>query len=425
MTISSAADTDSGPAVLLASVVIPTYNRSALLRRTLESLTRQTLAASQFEVIVADDGSSDDTRAVAESFAGALRVRYYFQPDEGFRAGTARNAGARLAAAPVLVFLDTGLLAGPDFVRAHAEAHSGQQSRAVAGYTYGYNRIEPFPGLADLLTGLTAQQAVDRLGEDPRFRDRRHQSLESVDFDAGRLAAPWWIFWSLNISVRAADFHAAGGFDEEFRGWGLEDVELGYRLTTRGVQIVMSRETWAVDVPHGRDVQADAGSVLRNAGRFLERHPEPLPELLWARYAWSPRMNVEEMCREFTRWADDCRDRDVNAELLAAAPRPADAPNGRAPRIAVFGCGGEIPPTWPPSTLADFDRALLSQAASAGKHAEFYGIGLKTPFPDNSFDLVIITSRLHGLWSRWGDVLLAEATRIGGSVRVAFGDEAD
>lgn len=325
--------------------------------------------------------------------------------------------------APVLVFLNAGLLAGPDFIRAHAEAHSGQQSRAVAGYTYGYNRIEPFPGLADLLTGLTARQAVDRLGEDPRFRDRRHQSLEPVDFDAGRLAAPWWIFWSLNISVRTADFHAAGGFDEDFRGWGLEDVELGYRLAARGVLIVMSREAWAVDIPHGRNTQADTESVLRNAGHFLERHPEPVPEMLWARYAWSPRMNVEEMNREFARWIDDSRHCDVTAELLAVAPPPSGS-DGGAPRIAVFGCGAEVPPSWPRSTLVDFDWALLSKAASAGKHTVLHGIGLKTPFPDDSFDLVIITSRLRGLWTRWGDVLLTEAARISRCVRVPFRDEA-
>lgn len=64
MVARSVADTDSGVAIPLVSVVIPTYNRSALLRRTLESLTLQALPAAQFEVIVADDGSSDDTCSV-------------------------------------------------------------------------------------------------------------------------------------------------------------------------------------------------------------------------------------------------------------------------------------------------------------------------------------------------------------------------
>jgi GT2 family glycosyltransferase len=420
---SSSTSSDDGPEAPLASVVIPTYNRSALLRRTLESLTQQTIPAAGFEVVVADDGSSDDTRAVVDSFAGRLRVEYCFQPDEGFRASAARNAGSRLATAPVLAFLDTGVLAGPGWVRAHVAAHAaGGAARAVAGYVWGYNRINPFPGLGDLLTGLTAQQALDKLGADPRFRDRRHQSLEPVDFDAGRLAAPWWIFWSLNISVTRTVFQASGGFDEDFRGWGLEDVELGYRLARQDVAIVASRAAWAVDVPHDRSPQDNAESVLRNAAHFLERHPEPVPEMLWARYAWSPRMNVEEMCRELARWADDSRGHDVAAELAGTVPHWQPAADGTAPRIAVLGCGAAVPASWPPSTLMDFDPVLVDRAAASGRHAVRYGIGLKTPFADKSFDTVIVTSRLRGLWDRWGDILLAEANRIGRGVQVTFRD---
>jgi glycosyltransferase involved in cell wall biosynthesis len=409
----------------VVSVIIPTYNRAALLRRTLDSLTSQSVRAARFEVVVADDGSSDDTRSVVESYGRVLRIRYFYQPDEGFRAGAARNAGARLAAAPVLAFLDTGLLAGPDFIQAHAAAHSGSNApRAVAGYAYGFNRVEPFPWLGDLLDGLTAQQAVDQLGADPRFRDRRDQILEPVNFDTGRLAAPWWIFWSLNISVRATDFHAVGGFDEGFRGWGLEDVELGYRLAARGAQVVVSRQAWAVDVPHDRNMKSESESVLRNARYFLERHPEPVPEMLCARYVWSPRMNFEEMCRELARWAAESRSRDVAAELAMALPRLPAGSGDPEPRIAVFGCGAGVPPSWPPCTLTDFDRELLHQAAAAGNHTTLHGIGLVTPFPDRFFDEVIITSRLEGLWGRWGDVLLAEAARIGRAVHVPFLDEA-
>ena len=73
------------------SVVIPTYNRSALLAKLLRQLAEQRLPATEFEVIVADDGSSDDTKDVVTSFADRLRIRYHFQEDLGFRAAIARN----------------------------------------------------------------------------------------------------------------------------------------------------------------------------------------------------------------------------------------------------------------------------------------------------------------------------------------------
>src|SRR4029079_8351636 len=68
------------------SVVIPTYNRSGQLRRTLTTLTQQSIPPDEFEVIVAYDGSSDDTAAVVKEFADRLRVAYTYQEDLGFRA---------------------------------------------------------------------------------------------------------------------------------------------------------------------------------------------------------------------------------------------------------------------------------------------------------------------------------------------------
>src|SRR3712207_3238298 len=105
------------------SVVIPTYNRSGMLRRTLSELTRQSIPPEEFEVVVADDGSTDDTRAVVDEFADVLRISYHYQEDLGFRAGAARNAGARMSTAPVLVFLDTGALAPARFLENHLRAH--------------------------------------------------------------------------------------------------------------------------------------------------------------------------------------------------------------------------------------------------------------------------------------------------------------
>src|SRR5690242_9309524 len=90
----------------LCSVVVPTYDRMALLRRTLESLARQDLGVDAFEVLVVDDGSTDDTPAVAREYADRLRLRYFQRPDEGFRVAAARNVGITHATGDVCVFVD-------------------------------------------------------------------------------------------------------------------------------------------------------------------------------------------------------------------------------------------------------------------------------------------------------------------------------
>lgn len=416
--------TSSAPVI---SVVIPTYNRSNLLGRTLEALAAQRFPVSEFEVIVADDGSCDDTRDVVRSFENRLRLRYFYQPDEGFRAGTARNEGARRAEAPVLLFLDTGMLAGTSFIAAHHEAHrttGSARGRVILGYAYGYNRFDPYPDLDRVLVGLRPEEAVARLGGDERFRDMRHARFDRVDFDLTRLVAPWWLFWSLNVSVDTESFWAVGGFDEDFRSWGLEDVELGYRLTQHGVPMFVSREAWVVDYPHERSVAAENTSSLQNARLFLDKHLEPIPEMLWARYAWTPRMNFEDACRELVAWTEKAHDRQVSAEIADALREPFAAEHD-PPRVAVFGCGGELPDTLPAgAALVDFDEELLRRAVGDGPHAGIHGIGLQTRCPEGSFDLVVITSRLAGLWDRWGEAVLAEAQRIGRTVRTPFRPDA-
>ena len=104
----------ASPRILRASICIPTRNRAELLRLTLESLDRQTISADRFEVIVGDDGSTDETVAML----GGLRPRYplTWRRATGSGPGAARNAAAGAAENDVLIFLDDDQLASPDLV---------------------------------------------------------------------------------------------------------------------------------------------------------------------------------------------------------------------------------------------------------------------------------------------------------------------
>ncbi|MFC6087707.1 glycosyltransferase [Saccharothrix lopnurensis] len=401
----------NGPRV---AVVVPTYDREALVRATLEALTRQGVPASEFEVVVSDDGSSDGTRGVVEGFADRLRVRYSFQEDLGFRAAAARNAGVGLTTAPVLVFVDAGVVPGPDFLAAHLAVHESDPGRpaAVIGYTFGYRPDEPAPATG---AGPTSPEELVRHHRDaPDFRDARHLAFERFGFDLGRCTVPWQWFWSVNCSVRAEDFHAVGGFDEGFRSWGGEDLELAFRLFRHGVGFAVSRDAWAVEAPHPKDSSSNPESNAANVLLFLRLHPEPVVELLWAWFT-RPRAglvvdhewNVEDEHLLFLDALDRSRSADVDgaADLLPA-------PAGR--KVAVFGCGRDVR-AWPASAvLFDFDPEVVAAAGCGVRHA----IGIRTPLPDDSVDLVVITPRLGELWGRWGDAVLREAHRIGTEVTI-------
>src|SRR5436309_1290993 len=88
----------------LISVVIPTYNRSGLLRRSLGSLAAQTLPRDAYEVVVVDDGSGDATAEVCREFAARCRLRYFRIANSGISA--AKNLGVFASAAPLLLFFD-------------------------------------------------------------------------------------------------------------------------------------------------------------------------------------------------------------------------------------------------------------------------------------------------------------------------------
>lgn len=393
------------------SVVIPTYNRADLLRRTLDSLAEQNFAATDSEVVVSDDGSSDHTAEVVRSYRGLLRMRYHFQEDLGFRAAAARNAGARLATAPVLAFLDTGVLPNTNFLRETLYEHRAR--RAVMGYVHGFHGFTPAPTLDDPRVQLPVHAIHHQLAGDRRFRDSRHYVFSMADFDLSRLVVPWWICWTSNFSVRAQDFWLAGGFDEDFRSWGSEDVELAYRLHRHGVPFTLSRAAWSVELPHHRETAANHESSVHNTELMFRKHPEPMMELCSFLTSYAHDIEAETVCGALLDWRRRSAGRQVTAELAAAVGTPPG-------RVAVFGSGGAVPASWATDgcayTLLDFDGDLL--AGLRGPFTTRQAIGLRSGLPDSDADVVVLTSRLAGLWPQWNGPLLAEAHRVGREVRL-------
>jgi len=398
------------------SVVIPTYNRAERLRYTLHSLAAQSLPAEAFEVVVVDDGSTDGSDEVVDGFRSRIAVQYTrLDRDEadiaanGYCVSRVRNAGLALARGAVIVFVDSGTLPGRHFLAAHRAEHAGSgPPRAVIGYTYGTHKFRPFPGLQDVLRNGSPEDAVTAIGDGPRGLDLRHDVFASGE-DPARLAGAWMLFWTANASLPARVLHAAGGFDEAFRGWGYEDAELGYRLIGHGVRLTASRRAWAVEWPDRPDLTVVQRSAARNLDVFLSRHRQPAIELYASIRARHLLPAFERDHAELQRWCEQARGLDVRPELEIAAV---------SGRVCVLGSGAALPPGWPAATLVDFDAGLLARAPWG--HPTVHAIGLRTGLPDAAFDVVVLTSRLRGLWPRWGETLLAEAGRIGGTVVVAF-----
>jgi glycosyltransferase involved in cell wall biosynthesis len=246
---------------LKASVVIPTYNRADLLRQTISSIVDGSPDTDDYEIIVSDDGSTDGSFDKAfRQFEGRVQLKYVYMPDEGFRVARARNLGASVACGEVLIFCDSGVLALPGFVSAHIELHRDlSRLRYMIGYVYGiYSTDDGLKRLAALLgarLGAASQIAAldaisDAVARDPEWEDPREIAYRYCQNDLQRLIAPWALTWTANVSLLRSTFTAAGGFDENYKSWGAEDMDFGLALHQRGVEIDAGRTARAVHIPH-------------------------------------------------------------------------------------------------------------------------------------------------------------------------------
>jgi len=221
--------------VMLISVIITTYNRPDALRAVLEGLAAQ--QDRGFEIVVADDGSRDDTRALVESVrtTAPLPIQHVWQEDRGFRAGAARNRASEQASGEYLLFLDGDCVPRPDYIAQHRRL-------AEHGWMVAGNRVllsESFTrtALAERLP-LHAWTMAEWRAARQRGDINRTLPLTSLPLGPMRKLAAhrWQRVRTCNLGVWTTDFGRVGGFDESFEGWGFEDSDLAVRLLNAGVR---------------------------------------------------------------------------------------------------------------------------------------------------------------------------------------------
>jgi glycosyltransferase involved in cell wall biosynthesis len=207
------------PPGIHASVVIPTHNRAQLLSRVLESFAQQTADLAAFEVIVVDDGSTDDTESAWRAYADRLDTRYFRIQHAG--SGAAKNAGIGAARGRLIVFAEDDDLADPELVAEHIRVHTEHPAPEVG--VLGYGTWDPALPVTELMYFVT--EVGQFLSS---YRTLRHRDV--LDYHH---------FWSGRVSVKRELLVESGGFDTELAA--LEDVELGYRLSGLGLRIVFNR----------------------------------------------------------------------------------------------------------------------------------------------------------------------------------------
>jgi GT2 family glycosyltransferase/peptidoglycan/xylan/chitin deacetylase (PgdA/CDA1 family) len=211
------------------SVVIPTWQRSTLLRGTLESLGEQEL--QDFEVVVVCDGDDAPTRSFADAYRPPFPIRWVHHPENRGQAA-ARNTGAVAARGTHLLFLDDDVIASPGLLACHDRAHSEAPEwlpRVVFGRTIEERRV-PIVSRTDAYMQASWERDLESFQPPDGSPD-----LTSVGEQAEARSS-----FGFNGSIARELFLEIGGFDARLRSD--EDMELGLRLYRRGVRFCYARD---------------------------------------------------------------------------------------------------------------------------------------------------------------------------------------
>jgi glycosyltransferase involved in cell wall biosynthesis len=245
----------------LISVIVATYNRENALSAVLRSLARQ--SDRDFEVLVADDGSSVSTAQVVSDWTTRMpvRVRHVWHPDQGFRLAEIRNRAIRASTGTYCVFLDGDCITRADFVAAHRRL-------AEPGWFVTGNRI---------LLSRELTERILRAGLEPeqwRFAEwlaaRAHRQVNRfaplLDLPLGRLrrlqARRWRGARGSNMAFWRSDLDTVDGFDAAYSGWGREDSDIFARMIHAGVLRKDGR--FGTGVLHLWHTEADRARLAEN-----------------------------------------------------------------------------------------------------------------------------------------------------------------
>ena len=335
------------------SVVIPTYNDRAALELTLTAFNCQTYPTDRYELIVIDDGSSDGTQELVETFQTCHPLRYLWQPNVG--RGKARNTGIGMASGDLLIFNDADGLPVPDFITQHVQSHQASESTVVIGGKYDLlarwedgiskrhldklltasgqfqevrqnikmaeqGQVTPFLSKADILNDFDNVTRYVFRKSYHNWDDVYHVYSETLE----GFVIPWILLVTINVSVPKALLMKAGVFDESFIGWGLEDTEMGYRLQQCGAKFVYNEAAANYHQVHPNDAAKRWREHARNYKHFCQKHSVLEVYLHWRFTVGLMSAKVYNDIVKNYHQLRDLEDEDILADYIALSKKLAE-----------------------------------------------------------------------------------------------------
>ena len=253
-------------------IVIPIHNNSLNLKWILKSLESQ--HSQPEEIVVVNDNSSHSQRKKSIEICKKYGVRFEeLQSPRNYyeslgRRSHARNLGMKSLETDVILFIDGDILLNPNYIKALRYIHEKYDNIYLRGKRISLTQKDQELGLDHCLRNLIHYQNDTEVSYNPK----RRRWL----FNKGLAIDRWEWMASNNLSVKAKDIKKIGLWDENFYGWGEEDIEFSYRLNKIGLIPLICNSDFmaAYHIDHVIDENLNRKSLINNANYFLKKYPE-------------------------------------------------------------------------------------------------------------------------------------------------------
>lgn len=354
------------------AVIVPALGSPERLDAVLAALGRQTYPAALTRVVVVDDGSQPPLAPTAPAGL-AVSVLRHAETNQGSSA--ARAAGVASVDTDVIAFLDSDMLAEPDWLEAHMRWHHVRERTLVVGFRRHVAQTAADAAEVASVGALRDLFAGQEFFEPDWFEDAWNR-CENGLVDAHTL---WRLTSAGNLSVDAEVYRASGGFDPGYANvWGGEDNDVGHRLYTSGALIVPDREAmaWHLGIGTSHDERTERlrdrsrrrlaaripSDLLPQPAGLLRETPLATLELRADGHAGDAVVDtIDQTLAELGNQVaivvaidDDHPDADFVTSMTAVDPRVRTAGDPDTPTAwtHAFVCGWVAPGVWKPGALA-------------------------------------------------------------------------
>lgn len=226
------------------SIVVPVYNRQERLSRCLAGICNQTYPLNLVEVIVVDDGSSDDVISIIDKYSKLLDIKYVKQTDKGYRLSAARNVGIRTATHENICIIDCDLIPMPQFVESFMQYLHHFDNVILLGHQrfvdptgISDDAILANPNVLSLMKDIKSENSTMIDSQSGITLDWRYSLYQETNYLKND-QFPYRAFSSGHVAYKKKCIINAGFYDEDFNVWGCEDNETGYRLYQKGYYFI-------------------------------------------------------------------------------------------------------------------------------------------------------------------------------------------